>query len=203
MDAPTLLLYIATVLPLICTPGPDMLFVASQALAGGTSAGLRATTGICLGYGVHSALVALGVAAIVAASPLLFGALRWLGVAYLGYLSLSLLRLAMRSGALHVSAGASARQLRRGFATALLNPKGMLIYFAILPQFVHDAGHVAFEASVLSAVFVGLCGIVYSVLSTIIGYVGNNAGIRHAQRRCVEGIGGALLLAAAGWLAVN
>jgi threonine/homoserine/homoserine lactone efflux protein len=57
----------------------------SQTLSDGTTAGLRSTAGVCLGYVGHSILVALGVAAIIAASPALFEALRWFGVAYLIY----------------------------------------------------------------------------------------------------------------------
>ncbi|TXH81820.1 MAG: LysE family translocator, partial [Rhizobium sp.] len=87
MKNANLLLFAATVLPLICTPGPDMLFVASQAISGGASAGLRSTAGICIGYIVHSTLAALGVAAVIAASPMLFAALRWLGIGYLSYLA--------------------------------------------------------------------------------------------------------------------
>jgi threonine/homoserine/homoserine lactone efflux protein len=83
MELSTLLLFAAAVLPLICTPGPDMLFIASQAISGDAGAGLRATAGVCAGYVVHSLLVALGLAAIIAASPVLFAALRWIGVAYL------------------------------------------------------------------------------------------------------------------------
>ena len=75
MELGTPLLFAATVLPLICTPGPDMLFVASQTLSDGTTAGLRSTAGVCLGYVGHSILAALGVAAIIAASPALFEAL--------------------------------------------------------------------------------------------------------------------------------
>ena len=79
MNTHTLLLFSATVLPLICTPGPDMLFIASQAMSGGTPAGLRATTGVLLGYCVHSLLVARGVAARGAASPGVVEVLRWVG----------------------------------------------------------------------------------------------------------------------------
>src|SRR5579859_6753131 len=100
MDIHTLLLFAATVLPLICVPGPDMLFIASQALGGDARAGLRATAGVCTGYVVHSLLVALGLAAVIAASPMLFNALRWIGVLYLVYLAARLMRSAMRPGQL-------------------------------------------------------------------------------------------------------
>ena len=80
MDISTVLLFSLTVFPLICTPGPDMLFIASQAIGGNAGAGLRATAGVCTGYCVHSLLVAFGLAALIVASPTLFAAIRWVGV---------------------------------------------------------------------------------------------------------------------------
>jgi threonine/homoserine/homoserine lactone efflux protein len=184
MEIHTLLLFTATVLPLICTPGPDMLFVASQAIAGGRAAGLRATAGVCLGYLVHSTLVALGLAAIVAASPLLFEALRWTGIAYLLYLACKLIASALRAGRVTVAAGPARRQLQRGFLTAFLNPKGMMIYFAILPQFIQPGSSIALQAAALSAVFVLWCAIVYVILSLVIGRLTGRGGFSDRRRSC-------------------
>ncbi|MGO4842605.1 LysE family translocator, partial [Rhizobiaceae sp. 2RAB30] len=101
-----------------------MLFIASQALSGGGPAGLRATAGVCLGYVVHSLLFAAGVAAIVAASPLLFEGLRWFGVAYLAWLAFQLVRSALRPGGLDLPRTEANGELGRGLMTALLIPKG-------------------------------------------------------------------------------
>ena len=203
MEFWTSLLFAATVLPLICTPGPDMLFVASQTLSDGTTAGLRSTAGICLGYVGHSILVALGVAAIIAASPALFDALRWFGVAYLIYLAFRLVRSAARTGSLTLSSEPSRKQLRRGFLTAFLNPKGMMIYFAILPQFMDHTRPVGLQAVVLSAIFVALCGIVYTILSVVIASIGKKGSFSDCRRRWVEGTASCLLIVAAGRLAAN
>jgi threonine/homoserine/homoserine lactone efflux protein len=72
MDVHTLVFFSLAVVPLVLTQGPDILFIASQAMSGGIGTGLRSTAGICLGYVVHSILVALGLAAVVATSPILF-----------------------------------------------------------------------------------------------------------------------------------
>jgi threonine/homoserine/homoserine lactone efflux protein len=203
METATLILFAATVLPLICTPGPDMLFVTSQALSGGTGAGLRATAGICLGYIVHSVLVALGVAAVIAASPVLFEALRWFGVAYLVYLASQLIRSASRRGKSTLSSAPGVAVLQRGFLTAVLNPKGMMIYFAILPQFMNHTQGIAIQAAALSAIFVILCAIVYAVLSLIIGASGQSSTFGDRRRRMVEGGSGGLLIVAAGFMALR
>ncbi len=203
METTTIILFAATVLPLICTPGPDMLFVASQSLSEGPAAGLRATAGICLGYVVHSILVALGVAAVIAASPVLFEALRWLGVAYLIYLAFQLIRSATMTGKLTLSPEPGRAILQRGFLTAVLNPKGMMIYFAILPQFMSHTGSIALQAGLLSAIFVALCGIVYAILSTVIGGAGRRGNFSDRSRRMVEGGAGGLLIVAAGFMALR
>lgn len=201
MENANLLLFAATVLPLICTPGPDMLFVASQTMSGGAAAGLRSTAGICIGYVVHSTLAALGVAAIIAASPALFMLLRWLGIAYLAYLASRLIGSSMKTGK-DIAITASTRGgLRRGFLTTVLNPKGMMIYFAILPQFISHDGSIAAQASLLSAVFIGLCGIFYAALSLALAAIGSRARLNDRRRRWTEGIAGCLLLIAAARLA--
>ncbi|MHC1550454.1 LysE family translocator [Phyllobacterium sp. K27] len=203
MEFQTIALFTATVLPLICTPGPDMLFIASQAVSTGAAAGLRATAGVCLGYVVHSALVAFGLAAIIAASPILFEGLRWMGIAYLIYLALRLIRSALSTDLLNIRAMPNSAPLKRGFLTALLNPKGMMIYIAILPQFMHGQSNAAFQAGVLSAVFVCWCGVVYTLLSLIIGKVRNRGHFNDKRRRIIEAGAGWLLIVAASVMAAH
>ncbi len=202
MENANLVLFAATVLPLICTPGPDMLFVASQAISGGASAGLRSTAGICIGYIVHSTLAAFGVATIIATSPILFAVLRWLGIGYLSYLAFRLIASSMSAGGTtSLPSRIAANRFWRGFLTAALNPKGMMIYFAILPQFLTHDGSVVLQASLLSAIFIGLCGIVYALLSLAVAAVGSRGNFSDRRRRWIEGIAGGLLLVAAGRLA--
>ncbi|NLS16087.1 LysE family translocator [Rhizobium sp. P40RR-XXII] len=201
MENANLLLFAATVLPLICTPGPDILFVASQTISGGAIAGLRSTAGICIGYIVHSTLAALGVAAIIAAFPLLFMLLRWIGIAYLAYLAARLISSSLKAGEVTAVSGIATGGFRRGFLTSVLNPKGMMIYFAILPQFINHDGNIALQASLLSSVFIGLCAAVNVLLSLVLATIGSRNGFSDRHRRWTEGIAGCLLLIAASRLA--
>lgn len=202
MDKHTLFLFAMTVLPLICAPGPDMLFIVSQAISGDASAGLRSTSGVCTGYVIHSLLVAFGLAAVIAASPLLFEALRWVGVGYLVYLALQLLKSAMKPKTIRLAHQPAPSPFRKGFLTAVLNPKGMMIYFAILPQFMRHDQTATQQAFVLSAVFIGLCGAIYSVISVVSATAGRRAGgLSDRRRRCIEGLSGGVLMAAAAKLA--
>lgn len=207
MNTHTLLLFSATILPLVCTPGPDILFIASQAMSGGTPAGLRATTGVLLGYCVHSFLVALGLAAVVAASPTLFEAIRWAGITYLVYLASKMIRAALRAGELVVPNALAANahvanQLYKGFFTSLLNPKGMMVYVAILPQFMdRHAGNATAQAVVLSAAFMFWCAVVYASLCLALGRVGRRR-LSDKRRRLIDGSAGGMVLVAAGFMAL-
>jgi hypothetical protein len=73
-------LFALTIIPLVLTPGPDMLFVLSQAMGKDFKSGMMATFGVCSGYLVHSVLVALGISAIIVSYPMLFNAIRFLGL---------------------------------------------------------------------------------------------------------------------------
>ena len=203
MQPGTMLVFAATVMPLVCTPGPDILFVASQGLSGGSRAAMRANLGVLLGYTMHGLLAVFGVAALVAASPVLFEVLRWVGVAYLAYLAIKLIRSAIHPGHLSFAKAPDNALVRRGFLTSFLNPKGLMVYLAILPNFMTSGDNVGLQAVVLSAIFIALCGIIYSVVGFVVSSIARRGSSCDRRRRYVEGAAGALLIFAAGRLAVN
>jgi threonine/homoserine/homoserine lactone efflux protein len=198
MQPGTMLVFAATVLPLVCTPGPDILLVASQGLSGGPRAAMRANLGVLLGYSMHALLAVFGVAALVAASPVLFEILRWVGVAYLAYLAIKLIRSAVRSTRLSLAESPGDAPVRRGFLTSFLNPKGLMVYFAILPNFMISGDSVALQAVVLSAIFIALCGIVYGAVGLGVSSIARRGRFSDRCRRYVEGAAAALLIFAAG-----
>ena len=203
MDLLTLGLFAATVLPLIFTPGPDVLLVASQGLSSGGAGVIRAVAGILTGYTLHGVLAAIGVAALVAASPLLFALLRWAGVAYLAYLAVRMLQAAWSGPAAIPADGHRRLSILRGFLTSFLNPKGLLMYLSVLPQFIDPTAAVAPQALALSALFVALCGVVYTTIGFAVATATRQAGLSVRQQRWLNGLGGALLALAAGRLATT
>lgn len=203
MEPMTLFLFALTALPLVFTPGPDILFVSAQAVTRGRGAALRATAGVLLGYVAHGGLAALGVAAVVAAHPMLFEALRWIGVGYLAFLAAMLVRSAFRPGAGRQVPATSGSMLLRGFLTSFLNPKGLMMYFAIIPQFIDPAGSVAVQAGAISATFVVLCGIGYGAVGLAAATAARAGGLGERGRRAVEGVAGGLIALAAGRLATS
>ena len=197
MDATKSIVFAATVLPLVCTPGPDLIYVAAQALAGGRKAALRANAGVTLGYVAHAVLASLGVAALVAASPILFETLRWCGVAYLAYLAIRMIRSAIGGESISLNPNAPPASLTKGFITSFFNPKGLLVYLAILPNFMNATEGIAQQAVLLSGIFIGLCALVYGTVGIVVAAIGRIGTVRASYQRVVEGIAGSLLAFAA------
>ena len=197
------LLFALTVIPLIFTPGPDMLFILSQVMGKDAKAGMMATVGVCLGYLVHSVLVALGIAAIIVSFPILFETIRWLGIAYLLFLAFSLIRSVFNTQKLAIEKKNTANPIQKGFFTALLNPKGMLIYFAILPQFIDKTGNTVSQCLILSFIFIGLCFVVYCSLSVIFAKISQNTQLDERKQKWIDGGSGGLLMLAATWLIIQ
>ncbi len=196
-------LFALTVLPLIFTPGPDMLFILSQAVAKDAGAGMKATMGVCLGYLVHSVLVALGIAAIIVSFPILFETIKWLGVAYLLYLAFGLIKSVFNKKQIVIENKQTASPIQKGFFTALLNPKGMLIYFAILPQFMTRSGDSVSQALILSFIFIGLCFVVYCSLSLVFARITAKSNLDARKQKWIDGGSGVMLTLAATWLMTN
>src|SRR5512133_465146 len=142
-DTPQLLMFIAAGWLLNLTPGPDVLFIVSNALKNGVRAGLVAALGIVSGCFVHVFAAALGVGALLAASAMAFTVLKWAGAAYLVWTGLRLLLSRPAAGSI-VSAApvpndapANLRRIYlRGFLTNVLNPKVALFFLAFVPQFI-------------------------------------------------------------------
>lgn len=196
MNWETALMFSITVLPLICTPGPDILYVVSQGLSGGRKGSMRAVLGVLLGYSAHAVLSAIGVAAIVATSPTLFLLLKWMGVVYLGFLAFQMLCSACTPKKVLRIKKANPASLYRGFFTSFLNPKGLLMYIALLPQFILPEGNAAAQALLLSFLFIAGCAIVYSTVGVFAARI-SGRGVTEKSRRRLEAFAGTLLTGAA------
>ena len=97
---------------------------------------------------------------------------------------------------------AETSSLWRGFFTSFLNPKGLLMYLAILPQFISLDGNTAVQALVLSALFILGCGLVYSLIGIITAKAYEHS-ISDGTRRRFETIAGFMLIGAAVKLAIQ
>ena len=134
-DAHHLLLFIAGGLLLNLTPGPDVLFIASNSLRRGVRAGAVAALGITAGCFVHVFAAALGLSALLTASATAFIVVKWAGAAYLLWVGAQLLfgRADRRDWR---QAGAVGSPFVGAFWTNVLNPKVAVFFLAFVPQFI-------------------------------------------------------------------
>ena len=145
----------AAALALNLTPGPDMMYVTARSVSDGRRAGVVAAFGIGAGTLAHIAALALGLAALLAAVPLAYDALRIAGAVYLALIGVQLL---LRPRATSATAAVAPASLQTIFAQAVvtnvLNPKVALFFLAFLPQFVEPAaGPAAAQIVVLGLLF--------------------------------------------------
>ena len=154
MITQTWLAFFVTETALSLVPGPAVLYVVGQAMRHGAPRALAANLGILSGNTLYFLLSAFGLAALVAAAAPLFVAIKWLGVAYLAWLGIAEWREALRGAGLRTSAvrGAPApfAMWRQGVLLQLANPKAILFFTALLPQFVDPAQAVAPQVAVLA-----------------------------------------------------
>jgi threonine/homoserine/homoserine lactone efflux protein len=193
--------YLATVVVLMLTPGPDMLFCLATGLRSGSQAGFRAALGAATGEVIHITAAALGLAAVFRAAPLLFDAVRLAGACYLILLGLAALRNRNRHPGERVPSDAHA--YRRGVATNLLNPKMALFTVAFLPQFVDPAaGSVALQFLILGACFVALEIVVDGTVGVVAGRI---AGLfrRRRVRRNLNVVAGSIYVGLGARLALD
>ncbi|MBX9393875.1 LysE family translocator [Streptomyces sp. TRM72054] len=143
---------------LIVVPGPSVLFVIGRALAQGRRAALTTVVGNTLGAYVLVVAVAFGIGAVVERSAVVFLALKLAGAAYLIHLGVRAIRQrhALRAafGGVAEVAHGRLRTLGEGFAVGVTNPKTIVFFAAVLPQFVDRAqGHVVAQMLLLGLVF--------------------------------------------------
>ena len=160
--------FLVTALVVVVAPGTGVLCTLAAGLGRGRRAALWAAGGCTLGIVPHLAAATLGVAAILHASALLFGIVKWVGVAYLLYLAWQSLR---AGGALRVDGDARAepgwRTARRGALINVLNPKLSIFFLALLPPFLTgDPATAGAEMAALGAVFMGLTFAVFALYGT-------------------------------------
>ena len=206
-------LFMATVLVLNATPGVDMMLTASRTLQHGVRGGLATALGVSLGCIGHTLAAAFGLAAVLAASSMLFATLRWVGAAYLLWIAIGLLRGAFARRARAEEAPvprqpqpetrASAVQLvRQGLLTNLLNPKIALFFLALLPQFIEaEAPRKGVAFLVLGALMI-LQGAVFLAGFVLLVSQVRRVRARPWAARSLQGAGGVLLIGLSARLAL-
>lgn len=160
MSLEIILVFTVTEFLLSLTPGPAVLLVVSQGMKYGFTASVRGALGILAGNAIYFALSALGLGALLLASARLFMVIKWAGVAYLVFVGLKmLLSRGGEGGAEGGRAVAPKRSIKlfsQGLLTQLSNPKALVFFTALLPQFVSPVGGVFEQFLVLGVVSISV-----------------------------------------------
>lgn len=184
---------------LALSPGPDNLFVLVQSALRGRRAGMYVVLGLCSGLVVHTAAVAIGLAALFAASALAFTVLKAVGAAYLCYLAWQ----AMRAPVSEIDSGAQAaldpgRMYARGVVMNLTNPKVVIFFLAFLPQFTDPArGHLAAQLLWLGFLFMVATLLVFGTIAYFAGALGGLLRRSHRVQKILNRTAAAVFVALA------
>ncbi|MER8224424.1 LysE family translocator [Streptomyces sp. NPDC094143] len=204
MDTTTLAAFLAMDLLLVFTPGADWAFA--------ITAGLRdrsvvpAVAGLVAGYAGYTLLAVAGLVVVVASSGTLLTALTVAGAGYLVWLGWETLRQPAVPGAAGPGAGTEGssrlRVMLRGAGTSGLNPKALLLYFSLFPQFIDPAGSwpVATQTGLLGALHMTACAVVYLAVGVLARTV---LSTRPAVARAVTRASGAVMIVIGGLLLVE
>ena len=196
MSIETWLAFTAASAVLLVIPGPTILLVISYAMGQGMRVAMPVAVGVALGDFTAMTLSMLGLGALLAASSLLFTALKWAGAAYLIWLGVTLWRAGGRLDAQpRGDAAPPTRMLGHAWLVTALNPKSLTFFVAFLPQFIDPAADFWTQMLIFEATFVCLA------FANAIGYglVASRArGILRSERAVgvFNRIGGSLLIGA-------
>ncbi len=198
-------LVIATVL--IVVPGPSVLFVVTRSLTLGSRAGLATVVGNATGVYVQVVAVAFGIGALVERSIHVFTAIKLAGAAYLVFLGVQTFR-HRRSLMAALDAPVERKHLRRIFGDAFLvgifNPKVIVFFMAILPQFVdRSAGSVPVQLLALGAIFCLIALVCDSIWALAAGAA--RSWLVRSPRRlaAIGGTGGVVMIGLGAGLALS
>jgi threonine/homoserine/homoserine lactone efflux protein len=183
---------------LILAPGPNVLFTISQSLRQGRKSGLAAVLGCQAGCFVQVLAVAFGIGAIVEASATVFTVLKLAGAVYIIYLGVQAIRRRKSLAAVldkPAERKSAYRMLVHGFVVGVTNPKVIIYFAAVLPQFAdRSAGHVPLQIVLLGAIFTAIGLMSDSIWAIVAGYA--RGWFTRSPRRlsAIGGTGGLVMI---------
>jgi threonine/homoserine/homoserine lactone efflux protein len=191
-------LFLASAVLITLSPGPDNMMVLGMGISRGRAQGMAFGLGCALGCLSHTLLAAIGVSALIAASPVAFTALKVCGGLYLVWLGLGAIR--SRGGAQARAVTGGGESLRalffKGVLANAINPKVVLFFLSFLPQFV-VAGHgnANLQTAALGVTFTVQAAILFGLLGFFSGAVGRWLGRKPQAGMWLDRAAGAIFIA--------
>ena len=198
MTIETWMLYVATVLALMSTPGPSQLLMLSNSGAHGFRRSLATAAGDLSANALQMLAAGLGLAAVIAASATALAIIKWAGVAYLIWLGIRMIR---RANPNNATLGQTQQVVSlhnlwlQGFVTSAANPKAVVFFAALFPQFLQADGPFWPQLLILSVTYIVLDGCFLSAYGFGASWISRR--LRGAAKAWIERIGGTFMILAA------
>lgn len=192
----TLLIYLATTFVVVLSPGPAAIAVTGEAASNGFKRSFLVILGIALANVGFFVLSATGVAGLIIASNILFTVIKWIGVAYLLYLGYG--AIFSSAGTLNISpskceTGNSHKVFIRGFIIEASNPKALLYFSALLPQFIDISRPILPQLAILCSIAIFIDLFCYS-LYAYLGHKSSQVAISPFLVKCINRTAGGMLI---------
>lgn len=194
--------FLLTTLLIELTPGPNMAWLALTSASHGRRSGFAAAAGIALGLALLAAASAVGLAELATRSPVVFGLLRYAGVAYLLWLAWKAWTGEDELSPDIANQDALGAWFRHGLLLNLLNPKAAVFFITVLPAYISAEVPIAPQTAVLSASYIAIASAIHLIIVAFAGHahkwisVGNRS---HIIRRIFAG----LLATTAAWFLIS
>jgi threonine/homoserine/homoserine lactone efflux protein len=203
-----LLEFLLTAYVVILIPGPSVMFVVSRGVALGRRAALATVLGNSTGFLLQLVLVSIGVGSIAARSDAVFTTVKLIGAAYLVLLGVRNIRDRKELGRVFGITGVEPKSVRRivreGFFVGATNPKGLILFTAVLPQFIdRSARHATLQIATLGAICIGIALLSDGAWAIASGTARQWLGRSSKRLELLSGTGGAMLLGLGVALAVT
>jgi len=188
--------YVGTVLLLMSAPGPSHLLMLSNSIASGFRRSVATAAGDLIANFIQMTAAAAGLAGIIYSSRDLFLAIKWAGVAYLVYMGVTLFLKEIDAEATSAEAGRSLKTLFwQGFITSAANPKAIIFFAALFPQFLTPSEPMLPQFVVLSASYLVIDGLFLMTYGRLAAWI--SAKLHDHVGHNLNRISGMLLVAAA------
>jgi threonine/homoserine/homoserine lactone efflux protein len=196
LSLPQLSGFLAVAVLITLAPGPDNLMVLGLGMARGRRAGMMFGLGCALGCLNHTFLAALGVSALIAASPVAFTVLKVIGGLYLIWLGVQAIRNARPANVAVATNEPPMKLFIKGLVANAVNPKVILFFLAFLPQFVDTArGHAGWQIVQLGLLFTFETVLIFGAIGWFAGNLGERLARHPAVGTWLDRIAGGIFVA--------
>jgi len=196
MELEIWLIYVGAVLVFMSTPGPSQLLMLSNSISNGFGRSVFTAAGDLSANFLQMAAASLGLAGLIASSREFFVVVKWAGVIYLVYLGVRLILKETQAQTSDVDSKRSRRSLYwQGFITSAANPKAVIFFAALFPQFIDPECQLFPQFIVLSCTYLAIDGAFLCLYGTLAGWINNN--VLPSARQYLDKLCGSFLIGAA------